>query len=195
MKFPFCKLCLISLVLLASCASDGSKNKNNPLNKNQRLSPQALRENIKEMEDSLAKFNATNVSPAAQNLSRIELINRLDLYYKSYPKDPFSAECLFKIHMLYSEMKAHEKSNAYGDSLLKAFPNNANRMLLLESMISSCDMDIKPRDTSLIRKYCKMLLLDANYPELKKQEIRERLKFIQLSFQDYAAKRNNLNMQ
>jgi len=196
MKYTIFKVVLLTFVLLlTSCASDGSKKNQTPLIKNQKSSPQYLREKIKTMEDSMAKFNASNVSTAAYNLSQLELINRLEEYYKTYPKDTFSANCLFKMHMLYSGMNAHVKSVAYGDSLLKAFPNNANRFLLLESMISSCDMFITPRDTAAMRRYCQMLLLDKNYSEFKKQEIRNRLKFISLPLMDYAAKRNDFKMQ
>lgn len=180
------KTCAIVISFyITSCSNDErSSNTENIPN-----SAKALENSIVQMEDSIAKLDPSITNPAAYNLTQIELINRLECYIKSFPKDPYSAECMFKLHMLYSGLNAQAKSVAYGDSLLRNFPNYANRCLLLESMVSAYDMFITPRDTASVRKYCVQLLKDETYPETKKREVKERLKFLYLTWMDYSKKK------
>lgn len=175
---------------MLSC-SGNSNSKENAAETNAEM----LKENIVAMEDSLSRMAGGTISPTAYNLANFELINRLETYYRSFPKDSYSAECLFKIHILYSGLNSHKKSVAYGDTLLKAFPNNKNKHLLLESMASSYDIFITPRDTAAIRKYYNMLLTDISYDKEKKKQIRKRLKLIKLTFMEYADKNRKPPLQ
>jgi hypothetical protein len=150
----------------------------------------SLKANIKEMEDSLKTITGSKASPTAVNLSQIELINRLTRYYRLYPSDNFAAECLFKIQMIYSGLSAHRNSIAYGDTLLKAFPNYENKFLVIESNIAAYDVFLEPRDTAQIHRYYNMLLKDPNYSKSKKKEIIRRLRFLHLNIFDYAARTN-----
>ena len=140
-------LCCICL-LLYSC-------RNNP--KVDENSREALKNKITEMEDSISALQKESSEPIP-NLTSIELINRLTAYYTVFPKDNYSADCLFKIHMKFSELNAEEKALAYGDTLLLSFPNYKNRDFILESMASTYDVLIEPRDTSKIRYYYSLLL-------------------------------------
>jgi hypothetical protein len=176
---------LITSLWLVSC----SGNDQNKVSSETVNSPKSLKEGILQMEDSIAKLDPSKTSPAAYNLSQIELINRLEAYCKLYPKDAYSADCLFKLHMIYSGLNAQRKSVAYGDSLLRNFPNYPNRTLLLESMASAYDMFITPRDTASVRKYYLQLLNDDRYPSSKKREIKERLKFLHLTWMDFATRK------
>ncbi|NBV42484.1 hypothetical protein EBR96_06930, partial [bacterium] len=49
---------------------------------------------------SLIKRELANPAIMADLINQIELINRLESYVKAFPKDAFSAECLFKLHMV-----------------------------------------------------------------------------------------------
>ena len=156
--------------------------------------PKALKERITRYEDSLASMDPSKQSPAAYNLCQIELINRLEFYVKTFPQDTYSAECLFKLHMVFAGLNAQQKSVACGDTLLRRFPNYENRSLLLESMASSYDMFITPRDTAAVRKYYTMLLTDSRYPSTKKKEILDRLKHLKLTWIEYAQKKQPKNL-
>jgi len=175
-------LLFATLTWLVSCSTN--KNPVDALGSSN--SPKALKDSILQMEDSIARIDPSKITPAAYNLNQIELINRLEAYFKHFPKDPYTADCLFKLHMIYSGLNAHRKSVAYGDTLLRIFPNYANRILLLESMASAYDMFITPRDTASVRKYYLQLLNDEKYPSAKKRDIKERLKFLDLSWMDFA---------
>lgn len=173
---------LLTLVyVFVGCSSSGSNSADakNPTR-------EELKVAIKEMEDSLLTMSSFKSSGSTLSLSQQELINRLTTYYRYYPEDPFSAECLFKVQMLYANLNAHRKSIAYGDTVLMKFPNYNNRNLVIESNIATLDVFIEPRDTAAIRKYYMMLLSDSNYPSAKKNEIKRRLSYLHLTIFEYA---------
>jgi hypothetical protein len=152
-----------------------------------------LKRKIKELEDSIATIQKDpNGLAKISSLTNIELINRLTAYYRAFPKDEYSSDCLFKIHMKFSELNAHEKSAAYGDTLLKLFPDYKNKEFLIESMASAYDAYILPRDTVKVKFYFSLLLKDPKVDEDKKRDIRKRLAHLELSFDDYILKMNNL---
>lgn len=177
-------VCFVSLMLLSLMYS--CKDSNATASETKPLTKESLRASIKEMEDSLSNSSNSTLSGAAYNLSQLELINRLTAYYRNYPDDPYSADCLFKVQMVYSGLNAHRKSIAYGDTLLKKFPSYKNKYLVIESNIAALDVFLEPRDTAMIRTYYTMLLSDHEYPKTKKAEINRRLKFLYLSIFDYA---------
>lgn len=174
-----------SLILICSCGETGSKKSD--------LSRSDLKLRITKFEDSIAEIqkNPNNLAKIS-SLTNIELINRLTDYYRAFPKDEYSSDCLFKIHMKFSELNAHEKSVAYGDTLLKLFPNYVNKEFLIESMASAYDAYIIPRDTAKIRSYFNLLLNDPKVNKDKKRDIRKRLQYLNLSFDDYILKMNTL---
>lgn len=178
---------VLSICLLALSCSEGSKD--NEISKNN------LKNKIKQMEDSISKIQSNpETGGKMPALTNIELINRLTAYYKAFPKDEYSADCLFKIHMKFGELNAHEKSVAYGDTLLNLFPNYKNRDFLLESMASAYDIYILPRDTSKVRHYYDLLLKDKKLSNSKKKDIRARLDHLDLTFDEYILQLNG-NLQ
>ena len=66
-----------------------------------------------------------------------------------------------------------------------SFPNYKNRDFILESMSSTYDVLIEPRDTSKIRYYYSLLLKERNLPKEKRDGIVNRLKYIDLDFFSY----------
>jgi hypothetical protein len=87
--------------------------------------------------------------------------------------------------MKFSELNAHEKALEYGDTLLQVFPNYKNKDFILESMASTYDVLIEPRDTIKIRYYYSLLLKEKNLPKEKREDIVNRLKYIDLDFFSY----------
>lgn len=180
---------LNSLVILAVllCGVNSCKNSTADSQTAAPVSRQSLKASIQAMEDSVTTLSTQKTTGALLSLSQQELINRLTAYYRNYPEDPYSADCLFKVQMVYSGLNAHRKSIAYGDTLLKKFPSYKNKYLAIESNIAALDVFIEPRDTSEIHRYYNMLLNDSEYPSAKKLEIRRRLKYLELSIFDYAS--------
>ena len=147
-------------------------------------SREALKTKITEMEDSISALQKKSSEPIP-NLTSIELINRLTAYYTAFPKDEYAADCLFKLHMKFSELNAEEKALEYGDTLLLNFPNYKNRDFILESMASTYDVLIEPRDTSKVRYYYSLLLKAKNLPKEKREGIEKRLKYLDIDFFSY----------
>jgi hypothetical protein len=175
---------ILILMNLVACKTEEAKDKKSTAPK--AFSKEELKMSVKYMEDSItALYSNPKTANSIPSLTQIELINRLKLYYKNFPNDDYSAECLFKIHIKYSDLKAQKDAMAYGDTLLSKFPKYKNRDFLLESMASSYDVEIVPRDTAKVRKYYSLLLKDSNLSPEKRQDIGLRLKHLELDFFEF----------
>lgn len=176
-QFP---LFLFSILFFAACQTNTAEP----------TQQESLRARITSFEDSLAKLQK-DPKKAAQitSLTQIELINRLTAYSRKYPKDAFSADCLFKTHMIYENLRAPLEARAYADTLLERFPNYKNRKLLLESLASSYDLNT-PRDTSKVRYYFELLLKEPGLKTQQKKDIKSRLAHLDLTFEQYILKAN-----
>lgn len=174
--------CLIALLCLNACSNNDSANSADQI-KGGSMSNEGLKNAIKQMEDSIVTMQKTNKN--IPSLAQIELINRLKLFYQAFPTDKYAADCLFKIHIKYSDLNSQKNAMAYGDTLLKNFPNYSNRDFLLESMGSSYDVVIEPRDTTKVRYYYTMLLKEGAISAAKREDLKLRLKYIKLDFFKY----------
>jgi hypothetical protein len=180
-------LFLFALLLLFSSCKNGASEKEDALkNGGVGLSRNELKSSIKQMEDSITGLlQNKDRNKLIPSLTYIELINRLKSYYQRFPNDPYSSQCLFNIHIQYSSLNANELAIAYGDTLLSKFPNFPNSDLLLESMATTYDIYIVPRDTTNVRKYYTLLLNQKGISSQKRKDTQERLKHIELGLFDY----------
>jgi hypothetical protein len=177
---------IIFLVLFILVRLELKKLKDKPSTAPKALSKEDLKMSVKYMEDSItALYSNPKTAISIPSLTQIELINRLKLYYKNFPNDAYSAECLFKIHIKYMDLNALENSVAYGDTLLANFPNFQNRDFLLESMGSAYDSGIEPRDTAMVRRYYTLLLKEPTVAPETREGIIMRLKYIKMNFFEY----------
>lgn len=150
-----------------------------------------LKASIKQMEDSIMAIQKDPMQAAKMpSLTNIELINRLLAYYHAFPKDKYAADCLFKTHIKYSDLQAYELSVAYGDTILQLFPKFENKDFLLESIASTYDVLIEPRDEEKVRFYYETLLKEDLKP-VKRKDIENRLAHIDLDFFEYSQFRIN----
>lgn len=151
----------------------------------QKSKKENLREGICSYEDSLANLQKDpQKASKITSLAQIELINRLTAFSRAFPKDTFSADCLFKTHMIYEQLRAPREARAYADTLLTRFPQYKNRLLVYESLGSSFDIN-EPRDTAMVRKYYNLLLKEPKIPVQKKKDIKARLAKLDLTFEQY----------
>ncbi len=178
MRISFFLVIIFTLIkIVFSCGADPKKKE---------LTREDYKVRIKQMEDSISLIQKNpNAASKMPSLTNIELINRLLAYYQAFPKDEYAADCLFKVHMKYGELQAHYKAVAYGDTLLKHFPNYKNRDFLLESIGSTYDVYIDPRDTSKVRYYYELLLKEKSLNKDKKMELKLRLKYLHLNLFEF----------
>lgn len=183
MKMKYSYLLLIPfLALLVACGGGSEEG-----GKDEKPSKEELVDKIKKMEDSL-KYLQANMDAVKQvpNLTRIEFINRLLDYYHNYPEDDYAAECLDKVHMVYSGMNVHVRAVQYADTLLEKYPKYVNRALVLESQGSSYDIFMQPRDSAKVRYYYELLLREnPGMDNEKRMGIKERLKYNHLNFDQF----------
>lgn len=179
--------CLFVLLMLFSSCKNGTSEKEDALkNRGAGVSRNELKASIKQMEDSITGLlQDKNRKKLIPSLTYIELINRFKSYYQRFPNDPYSSQCLFNIHIQYSTLNANDPAIAYGDTLLSKFPNFPNSDLLLESMATTYDIYIVPRDTTKVRKYYTLLLNLKGITSQKRAETKERLQHIELGLFDY----------
>ena len=150
-----------------------------------------LKASIKQMEDSIMAIQKDPMQAAKMpSLTNIELINRLLAYYHAFPKDKYAALCLFKTHIKYSDLQAYELSVAYGDTLLQLFPKFENKDFLLESIASTYDVLIEPREEEKVRFYYEILLKE-DLKLTKRKDIENRLAHIEMDFFEYSQFRMN----
>ncbi|MDP4636452.1 MAG: hypothetical protein NWR96_08880 [Crocinitomicaceae bacterium] len=177
----FLSLLTLGLFVLAvqSCGSPANADKKTE-----------LKTAIKDMEDSLTNIESDPMKAAKiPSLTNIELINRLLAYYHAFPEDTFSSECLFKVHMKYSDLEAYDLSVAYGDTLLQLFPKYVNRDYVLESIASTYDVLIKPRNAEKVKFYYS-LLLNEKLDKAKRKDLENRLKYVDMPFEEYIQRLN-----
>lgn len=173
-------LVLLLGFVLFSCGSEEIRSKED------------IQEEIKSMEKKVEKLSTNTGSEEAFNKESTALIEVLVEYYHSYPKDAYSADCLSKVHMIYSRMNDTEKSVAYADTLLSEFPKYENRAQMIESQIMAYEMLIEPRNVAMIEKYLKLWIKEnKNAPKGKIADMKYHLKFVNMSLED----RMKMNMQ
>ena len=148
-----------------------------------------LREEISHMEDSITKQSAEGT--LSGNVLHYELITLLDEYANTYPDDQYAPEYLDKIHMVYSALGEYKKSAAYGDKILKNYPGYINRAMILESQALAYDLYIQPRDKDQVKYYYEKLLEENHdLPEEKVNNIKDRLKNIDLTVEQMIMQNN-----
>jgi tetratricopeptide (TPR) repeat protein len=161
--------------------------KNSTENENLSIRPSQdeLKKSIKVMDDSLkVLYQELMKDPQKQvpSLAIYETINRYLAFYKNYPTDKYSANCLDKVQQLYQQEKIYENSLAYTDTLLLKFPDYKEKANLLLNAGSTAEL---MNDMDLLKKYYQRLLeecKDLNSETRKMVEFR--LKHIDKSFDE-----------
>lgn len=167
MKYFLGLIC--ALTLLTSCSSDADN----------------AYQAIVAKEDSLAvaseKLPYGEILPEEETY---ELITQLLKFTEDFPDDAHAPECLDKIHMAYTGLRVYNKASFYADKLLKEYPDYINKSMVLESQAGNYDFFIVPRDTSKVRYYYELLLKEDISKE-KRKDIKKRLKYIDLTMEEY----------
>lgn len=168
------------LFLFASCGDGDSR------------SQETIKKDIEKREKQISKMSEKTLSLEELDDESEELVDVLLEYYHAYPEEDYAAGCLSKVHMIYARMGETEKSVAYGDTLLKKYPNFVDRAKIIESQIAAYESEIKPRDVEKITKYLKMWLKEnKDAPQEKIDDMQYHLKFVAMSLEE----RMRMNME
>lgn len=120
---------------------------------------QALKKEIEKKEQELTqKSNTLKPGETFSEVDRNELVDLLVSFYEKYPDNAYSPACLDKLHMIYSSNGDYLKSITYGEIIIEEYKTYVNRAMILESLASTYDIFIEPRDISKVRYYYELLL-------------------------------------
>ena len=164
---------LIVLVIVVGCGSSSKE-------------MEELRTKITDMEAKIKDQSLTmDAGEKSDPDKEKELIDLLKNYYQTYPEDKFSADCLAKLHMIYSGKRMYSTAAKYGDTLINNHTDYINRSIILESMASTYDIFIQPRDSAKVRYYNELILTeDKELSKEKRAEIEFRLKHNDLTIEE-----------
>lgn len=187
---------ILVIFLIFSCTNENEKNEvgSGETGAIKNKAPKDLKTllfRVKQLEDSITTEVTKDPNKPIGSFVFLDLINRLKDVANNFPEAPETAGCLFKLHMKYGEMKGFKESLCYGDTLLNRFPSFKDRNLLLQSMATTYDLSLKPRDSKKVEYYLKLLLESKTLPENEKAEIKNRLKYINLDVLAYSTKLNS----
>ncbi|MBM3160923.1 MAG: hypothetical protein FJY17_09545 [Bacteroidetes bacterium] len=149
---------------------------------------------VKQFEDSITSEISKNQNKPIRAVTFFELINRLKEVVTYFPKAPETADCLFKLHIKLGEMKDYSESIAYGDTLLLRFPEFKDRDFVLQSIATTYDIYLRPRNSEKVRYYLNQLLLSKNLKEAEKKDLKDRLNYIHLDIIAYSTRLNKNNL-
>ena len=141
-------------------------------------------ENIQKLEGYAKELSLNSVNDVEKLKAKLQLIDSLLSYYRSYPKDTLAAVCLDKAHMLYSGMEDYRIAVRYADMVIDQYPNYVNRRMVLESQITNYDIFIKPRNQKKIKKYIELMLNENDITEEQREQYEVRLRKNEKSFLD-----------
>lgn len=171
-------LFLVVILLLAACG--GKKNE------------VSVHTRIEQYEDSIRQSGGGSGKTDRVNAFADRYIDVLLEAYEESPKHPKTPEYLDRIHMWYAVKGETANSLKWAAILLEKYPGYENREMLLESVAEMYDAHVTPRDSVKVREYYMQLLKE--YPDMdkdKKEAIEQRLKFNNLSFEEYLMKQVN----
>lgn len=168
--------------LLVSCGD----HKEDVLTNEVQITEESMLARLDSLEQGLSHMKLNKKTAVEVNSKRIELVEALKELYNKYPNSEEAPEALDKIHMTYSGMGKNDLSASWADTLLLKYPNYENRVMVIESQAASYDNLIEPRDTAKVRYYYELLLKeDKNMDTEKRAGIKERLRYNQLSMEEY----------
>lgn len=123
------------------------------------LAPQEEhKQEISKQEERVLELSKNVQDVSEADSAKVELVNILLDFYHKYPKDDYSANCLSKVHMVYSSQNQTKLAVAYADTIIDKYPKFVDRMQMIESQITAYEMLIRPRNVEMIKKYLNLWL-------------------------------------
>ena len=147
----------------------------------------AIRE-VKLFEDSLKKssgslqFNAETAVIYAEKCLAVS---------HGFPKSKEAPKFMDKAHIIFASAGLHQRSVIIADSLIMLYPLYKNRPMVLESLAGAYDVFVVPRQKEKVKMYYELLLKEN--PDMdagQRKQIEDRLKHVDLTFDEYVSKSN-----
>ncbi|MFT6246016.1 MAG: hypothetical protein ACJA0U_001778 [Salibacteraceae bacterium] len=121
-------------------------------------SKEKVKNEISDQEEIVTELSKDHSKTKETDLAKVELVNVLLSYFKKFPKDGYSANCLSKVVMLHTGLNDIDMATAYTDTLIDKYPKFVDRSQIIDSQIVAYKISISPRDTEKIKKYLNLWL-------------------------------------
>lgn len=157
----------------------------NTENPDGRPTPDALKAQIQQADDSLKTYYAEVMKEERSKIPASSIEKAIDLhrlFYVYYPKDEFAPECLDKMHQLYLQEKSYRKSVETCDTLIAKYPAYKKRNEVYLSAASTYDYMLK--DSVNAKKYYNLLLQSPKIDKDTKESVAFRMKHLSLSLDE-----------
>jgi hypothetical protein len=165
---------------ITGCSSDGKKDAS--MQTSQVTETQEFLA-FQKYEDSLGIIKNTKYSVSKKDAN--SYANRCQELAQKYPNNKNAPFLLDKAHMIFSNLGSHRSSVMVAELLVKRYASYKNRPVVIESIASTYDVFLKPREKSKVKEYYSFLLSEyPNIDSLKRLEIEDRLKNIDLTIEE-----------
>lgn len=168
------------IAMLVRCGNDSSDSKENKVD-----SPEELLTSISQIDDSLQAMIDKKMRVDTFKINKLvyhEAINRNKQFFELYPEHDQAEQALENIASMYMQIGVESEAAKWRDSILTHYPNNKNKLGLLEMQMNYYDYD--NYNPEKITYYAEQLLALENLPEGKKEDYEFRLKHIDKSFDE-----------
>ncbi len=171
-------------LLMVACSSDPETVEKSNEPKKEDLSS-AMQE-VKLFEDSLKKSGMQY----SQETAVIYAEKCLSVTHR-FPKTKEAPKYMDKAHIIFASAGLHQRSVIIADSLILMYPMYKNRAMVLESLAGAYDVFVVPRQKDKVKKYYEMLLKEnSKMSAEQRKQIEDRLKYVDLTFDEYVSKAN-----
>lgn len=172
---------LISFILVSSCTTSTTDD----AKKDAIESTVEMKNKLRVFEDSLK--NLTNYDPAVN----IKYAEKCVEIYKADFKNKDAVKYLDKAHIIYSNSGNYLKAAELGDEIIKDYPDYANRLMVLQSLATIYDINLKPRDINKVKYYYELILTCPGVSKEEKENTQFRLNHLDKTFEELIQLRNN----
>jgi len=174
---------------LAACSSNTEKTSEESTETKPTGLSGAIQE-VKVFEDSLKKSNASGTLEFNASTAVIYAEKCLDVSHR-FPKSKEAPKFMDKAHIIFASAGLHQRSVIIADSLIMQYPLYKNRAMVLESLAGAYDVFVIPRQKEKVKMYYEMLLKEnPNMDTEQRKQIEDRLKHVDLTFDEYVSKSN-----
>ena len=166
-----------SLFIISSCSESKEET--------EEQTPERLLNSIEEMDDSLKVLVEKRMRIDTFMIDKVvyhEAINRNKAFYSSYPEHEKAEQSLEKIASMYLQIGVESEAAKWRDSILMNYPENENKIGILEMQMNYYDYDNYNSDK--IKYYTEQLLNIENLPKGKREDYEFRLKHLDKTFDE-----------
>ena len=177
---------ITAALLMAACSSNTEKNHEKSSDRTNNGDLASAVKEVRVFEDSLKRSGMQY----DQQTAVVYAEKCLSVTHR-FPKSEEAPKFMDKAHIIFASVGLHQRSVIIADSLIAMYPMYKNRPMVLESLAGAYDVFVVPRQKEKVKKYYEMWLKENSEMKAEqRKQIEDRLKYIDLTFDEYVSKAN-----